>query len=76
MGIGDKNVVAHQEKSVIGGVYDKPIYTENGDEVDLIFGAQSIANRIVMSPYILGTTETILKKIAKNAVSLYKTGKI
>ncbi len=76
MGVGDKNVVAHQEKSVIGGVYDKPIYTENGDEIDLIFGAQSIANRIVMSPYILGTTETILKKIAKNAVLLYETGKV
>lgn len=71
-GVGDKAVFAHQMKSVIGDVYDSPIVSENGEVIDAIFGAQSIANRIVMSPYIVGTTITLLKKIAENAIKIYK----
>lgn len=71
-GVGDKTVFAHQMKSVIGDVFKEPIVTEHGEIVEAVFGAQSIANRIVMSPYIIGTTITLLKKIAENAVKMYK----
>jgi hypothetical protein len=71
-GVGDKTVFAHQMKSVIGDVFHEPIVTENGEIVDAIFGAQSIANRIVMSPYLVGTTITLLKKIAELTVKMYK----
>jgi hypothetical protein len=71
-GVGDKTVFAHQMKSVIGDVFKEPLISEDGEIIDAIFGAQSIANRIVMSPYIIGTTITLLKKIAENAVKIYK----
>lgn len=69
--VGDKLVFANQMKSVIGEVINDSIYTEEGDKVYAIFGAKSIAARIVLTPYIIGTTTTILNKIAQNAVELY-----
>ena len=49
--------------------------TENGDVIDVVFGQKSIVNRIVNSPAMMGTTNTLLKVIAKKAVSLYKGSK-
>ena len=72
-GVGDKTVFAHQMKSVIGDVYEAPIVTEKGEIIEAIFGAKSIAARVVMSPYIVGTTITLLKKVAENAVKIYRS---
>lgn len=70
--IGDKGVFANQMKSVMGEVIDYDLHTERGEEIDAIFGFRSISARIVLSPLILGTTTTLLKFIAKKAVSIYK----
>lgn len=45
--------------------------TENGDVIDAVFGCKSINARIVTSPYIIGTSNTLLKLIQKKAVSVY-----
>ena len=64
-------VFANQLKSTIGTVYDTPPMTEDNQEIDAVFGARSINARIVNSPYILGTTATLLDEIGKQACSLY-----
>jgi len=44
-------------------------------KVDALFSGKSIYNRIVTSPYIIGTTATLLKEIAKKAVAAYNNVK-
>ena len=74
-GVGDKGVFANQMKSVFGGVYNYRLMSEDGDEIDAKFSNNSIAKRIVLSPYKIGTTATLLKHAAKFAINLYRTGK-
>lgn len=69
---GDKVVFVNQMKSVAGNILDQDYITEDGTVIDTIFGSQSISNRIVNSPYIIGTTTTLLKVIAQKAVKMYK----
>ena len=71
-GQGDKTVFSNQLKSVIGEVMDYEMTTESGTPIDAVFGALSIANRIVCSPDIIGTTNTLLKIIGQQAVNIYK----
>lgn len=70
-GVGDKCVYANQMKSVIGDVLVGANKTESGINIDGIFGYQSISNRIVLSPEIIGTTNMLLEVIGKNAAKLY-----
>jgi hypothetical protein len=74
-GIGDKVVFANQLKSVISDVFENDIVSETGVVVDAKFSGKSIYNRIVNSPYLIGTTATILKLIAKKAVAAYNNVK-
>jgi hypothetical protein len=71
-GVGDKGIFANQLKSVIGEVMDYDMHTESGAKIEAIFGYRSIAARIVTSPVVMGTTATLLKVIAQNAVKMYK----
>lgn len=71
-GTGDKIIFANQLKSVIGEVMDYDVHTESGEAIDGIFSNRGIAARIVNSPYIIGTTSTLLRVIAKQAFELYK----
>jgi len=71
-GTGDKLVFANQMKSVVGEVMDYDVKTESGERVDAIFGFRSIMARVVTSPIIIGTTTTLLKKVAEKAVKVYK----
>lgn len=71
-GVGDKIVVANQLKSVVGEVMDYDMTTEKGEAIELVFGGRSVGNRIVESPMIIGTTTTLLKALAKQAVSVYR----
>lgn len=69
---GTKGVFANQMKSVFGEVLDYEVKTETGEEIDAIFGFRSIAARVVESPVIMGTTITLLKVIAGQAVKIYR----
>ncbi len=70
--VGDKGVVGHQIKTVFGGVMNEDMVTENNEKIECVFGARSIAARIVRSVDIIGTTATVLNKIAELAVKTYK----
>ncbi len=71
-GTGDKVIFANQLKSVIGEVMDYSVHTESGEVVDGIFSNKGIAARIVNSPYIIGTTSTLLRVLARKAFELYQ----
>ena len=71
-GVGDKGVFANQMKTVFSEVLHKEMRTEAGEVIDAVFGAKSIADRIVLSPYIIGTTNTLLDIIGKRAAKIYK----
>lgn len=70
-GIGDKGVFCNQMKTVFSEVMDTEMRTENGEIIDAVFGAKSIADRIVLSPEMIGTTNTLLSVISKKAAQLY-----
>lgn len=70
-GIGDKAVFANQMKTVIGRVLEGVHETESGKPFDAIFGSKSIQDRIVLSPMIIGTTNTLLRVIGENAAEIY-----
>lgn len=70
MSIGDKAIFGNQLKFTVGSVFDS-ITTEDGKEVDATFGFISIQNRIVNSPNLLGTTNTLVKLIQDKAVEMY-----
>lgn len=74
MGVADKIIYANQMKSVNSEVMDYQLYTEDGTAIDAVFGCLSIAARNVMSPYIIGTTSTLLRLFAKEAVKRFKEG--
>ena len=71
-GSGDKLVFGNQLKSTIGEVMDYSMRTKDGDEIEGVFGFRSIAARMVTSASSIGTTNTLLKVVAKKAVELYK----
>jgi len=70
-GVGDKGVFCNQMKTVFGNVFDQKVTSESGVEIDAIFGNTSFNNRIVLSPYIIGTTTTLLDVISSKASKLY-----
>jgi hypothetical protein len=71
-GVGDKGVFANQMKTVHGRVIEEPVKTEDGTPVDAFFGMKSIEARIVESPVIIGSTNSLLKVLAKRAVAIYR----
>ena len=67
---------ANQLKSCIGEKLEAEMISEDGDEIEAIFGYRSIEARIVLSPIVIGTTTTLLKVIGRNAARLYRTGSV
>ena len=45
--------------------------TEDVTEIDAIFGMKSISNRIVNSPFIMGTTAKVLEVLTDKAIETY-----
>lgn len=71
-GVGDKAVFSNQLKSVVGEVLEEPMHSEDGQEIDALFGYRSLEARIVESPMIIGTTATLLKLIGANGAKIYR----
>lgn len=71
-GNGDKLIFANQAKSVIGEVMEYDIVTEDGMEVEALFGNTGFAARVINNPMEIGTSISLLKFIAKKAVELYE----
>jgi hypothetical protein len=72
-GVGDKGVFGNQMKTVFGRVFEGDVKTESGTTIDAVFSAASVDNRIVLSPYLIGTTNTLLGVIARKVVEAYKS---
>ena len=72
-GVGDKGVFGNQLKTVFGAVLERDMVTESGVKIGAVFGAKSVADRIVSSPELIGTTTTILDVIAAKGVEIYKS---
>lgn len=72
-GVGDKAVLGNQLKTIIGRVMTGTNETESGEPIDVIFGRQSIANRIVLSPDIMGTTNRVLEVLSQKVADTYFT---
>lgn len=70
-GIGDKGVFANQLKTVFSEVMDYDMVSEKGIVIDAVFGAKSVNDRIVISPFIIGTTNVLLELIGKKAAEIY-----
>lgn len=71
MGIGDKAIFGNQLKFTVGEVFENDVRAEDGTEIEGFFSSRSIAARIVLSPYLLGTTSMLLDKLADLAVKEY-----
>lgn len=69
--VGDKGVFGNQMKTVFSHVMSGINETESGVQVDALFSYLSINNRIVLSPEIIGTTNTLLKVMSKRVADKY-----
>lgn len=75
-----KIVYAAQLKATVGYVYDDPPCLANKDgsmgmELDAIFGSNSVYNRIVNSPFLMGMTNTLLVEMSKKVADTYFNSK-
>lgn len=61
----------NQMKTVFSEVMDYEMRAEDGTIIDAVFGAKSIQDRIVLSPILIGTTNTLLEIIGKRACDIY-----
>lgn len=70
-GVGDKGVFGNQMKSIFSNVMSGVNETESGEPLDAMFGYISISNRIVLSPEVMGTTNTLLRVMSKKVAERY-----
>ncbi len=70
-GVGDKGVFGNQLKTIFGRVMVGRNVTEDGRELDAFFPYSSVSNRIVSSPELMGTTNSLLKVISRKAADIY-----
>ena len=68
---GDKCVIANQLKSTVTTVYDYPMVTESGEEIDGVFSTKGSLARIVSSPQLMGTAATCLDMVGRHACDIY-----
>lgn len=71
-GVGDKAVFANQMKTVVGRVMSGENQTASGVPLDAIFSYQSISNRIVRSPELIGVCNSLLRLISKRVAKAYR----
>jgi hypothetical protein len=70
-GIGDKGVFGNQLKTIFSHVMTGINKTEAGDDIDAHFSYLSIANRITLSPEMIGTANSLLMTMSKQVAEKY-----
>ena len=70
--IGDKFIAIHQLKNTAGSIADK-IETEDGVELDGIFGNRSQNNRIINSGYLIGSGNALFEYYNDLAIKAYRS---
>lgn len=71
MSTGDKIVVANQLKGTIARVWTDNNTDEDGVIIDAYFSGQSTDNRIVDSPFLIGSTSSLMLSITQNVIDHY-----
>lgn len=71
-GTGDKGVFANQMKTVFSRVMVGENTTDTGEPLDAIFGNTSIEDRMVLSPKLMGTTNTLLRVLSQHVAAVYR----
>lgn len=74
-GVGDKLVYDSSLKSVVSEVFENPLKTESGVEIDAVFGANGINRRTITSPLIVGTLQRVLEKLEKDVIDEWENNK-
>lgn len=70
-GVGDKLVVCNQLKSTTSGIFPKPVTTESGVEIDVMYSQKGVNSRKVMSPFPAGIISRIVEKLEKDIIDEY-----
>jgi hypothetical protein len=70
--VGDKAVFDNALKTIVGRVMEGRNETASGEPLDAIFGYQSVANRILYSCTIVGTTNKALRALNRHVVDVYR----
>lgn len=70
-GVGDKGVFGNQMKTVFSTILTGVNETESGTPIDAWFGYASVSGRVVLSPEIMGTTNTLLKRMSEIVANTY-----
>lgn len=71
MGVGDKAVFCNQMKTVVGHRLSGINETESGQQLNAIFGAKSVMDRIVLSPFIIGMSIAVQTAIGEKAAEMW-----
>lgn len=71
-GIGDKIILDTALKTVTSTVMETPPKgATTGRNIDVMYSAVGVSNRIVTSPFIVGIAETVLEKTEENIIDMY-----
>lgn len=71
MSVADKVVIGNQLKSTVGRYWIEDVTSEDGQEIDILFGANSVDNRIVLDCDLIGTTNALLVALSDEVVKAY-----
>lgn len=71
MGVGDKAVFCNQMKTVVGHRLNGINETESGKQINAIFGAKSVMDRIVLSALLIGMSIAVQTSIGEKAAAMW-----
>lgn len=72
MGTADKLVVGNQMKSTVGETLFGNIRTlDGGESIDMIFGAKSPIDRVILGPFTSGSTNTVMRYAGEHVFNMY-----
>ena len=70
-GVGDKLVLCNQLKSTVAAVFPKPVTTESGIPIDVLYSQKGVNSRKVLSPFLTGILSRLVEKVEKDVVDEY-----
>lgn len=71
MSVADKIVVGNQLKATVGRYWNEAQTSEDGIDIDLLFSAKSVDNRVVLDAEHMGSTNTLLVELTKRFIESY-----
>jgi len=71
MGVGDKAVFCNQMKTVVGHRLSGINETFSGRQINAIFGAKSVMDRIVLSALLIGMSISVQTAIGEKAAAMW-----